>query len=449
MSHSEITLPHAVDVERNVLGAIFLNNKLLPQVAELLTPDTFYWPGHQTIYAVMQGLAAVGAPIDPITVAERLEAMGKLEAVGGIGYVSDLIDGFMYIENVEAHAKIVRGKALLRRLIAVGLQIASKAQEGDADAAAIAVEAARLFSELVAGTTTGGLVPFLDIFEARMTQLEQLANNSGQPIGIPTGLHTYDEKTGGLQRADLILLAARPSVGKTSLALDWLISAVSAGYKAAFFSAEMNDRKIIDRALSSRWSIDSTCFLTGKFHPSDWSLLLEAHAWAIETGGAFRIDDSSGPRPAEMRAKCLAMKAEVGLDLVVVDYIQLAEPDRRFDSQNLAVGNISKGLKRIAKDLNVPVVALSQLSRDGVKGNRRPILSDLRDSGSLEQDADVVAFLHRPNEEDREFIELIIGKQRNGPTGIVNLRFDGSYTRFSPWVGPSPYEGYDGGNNAL
>lgn len=434
---SELILPQSEDAEKGVLGSLLLDPKQLPVVRGILAPHDFYWDRNRFVYEAILHLAGSGLQVEILAVISRLTDLGQLDAVGGSPGVAEVVNWTTPMVG-ETSARIVKAKSVLRRLITICHSLSVQAQEGDADAAKLVPEAAKLIGELASGTTRGGLVAYTELLVERLVELEDLAASNGPPLGIHTGLNAFDALTGGLQRKDLVLLAARPSVGKTSLALDWSITAAEHGYRVAFFSAEQSDKQIINRSLSSRWSIDSKAFLTGLFAAEDWPKMADAQHWATDHGGRLWIDDTSSPRPSEISAKSQALKLTHGLDLVVVDYLQLCDADRRVQSDTEHITNVSKGLKRAAKDLNVPVVALSQLTRDNARGNRPPMLSDLRGSGSLEQDADLVAFLHRPDEDYREHVQLLLAKQRNGPTGIVDLRFDGMYTRFTPWVGAVP-----------
>ena len=429
-------LPHEPEAERAVLGAILLEPAALLQVVEHVHEDEFYLESHRIIFRSCLALQDGGGVADLLTVTNHLGEQKLLERVGGAGYLSSLVDSLPDIANASHYAAIVRDKAVKRRLINAAQRILTTCT-ADRGAARDAVEIAqRDVYRIAEDTLQGGLVHIRNLTDVELAALEEAKSTHSTLTGIDTGFTRVNEFTSGLQRKDLVILAARPSMGKTSLAMNIAAhAALRGGRKVAVFSLEMSSEQLVRRLLSAEARVDQKRIATGYLGRSDWPKL-EMAAQALKDVDIW-IDDSPGSSVFELSAKARRLKQEQGLDLVVVDYLQLMSGGRSFNSRNEEVSAISRGLKGVAKELDVPMLVLSQLSRQPERrgGDHRPQLSDLRESGSIEQDADVVMFIVRPSvydpeEEDPRRAELIVAKQRNGPTGRVDLVFQHEYTRF-------------------
>ncbi len=435
-----------------MLSALLLDAQAFHEVSAEVGPDDFYHPSHQTLYRSMVVLHDERKPVDLITLSEYLNQQKTLDAIGGAVYLAEIADFEATAANVVHHARIVRDKAVRRRIIAVATEIVEAGFEGEHDSGELIDYAeSRIFdvSKDQSRTTFASLheemPPTFDYIDAIM-------NRHGDLTGLPTGYNDIDQMTGGLQPGELIILAARPGMGKTALALNMARNAaIDHGRKTAVFSLEMTTRSLILRLLASEAEIDFSTLRRGFLARHDYQRLTEAgdrlsqaHVW---------IDDSGSATILEIKAKCRRLHAEHGLDLVIVDYLQLASVDGRRDRKDLEIAEISKGLKALSKELEIPVIALSQLNRGPEQRDpdkRRPILGDLRESGAIEQDADVIAFIYRDvvynrDTEDPNLAELIIAKQRNGPTGTVKLHFDGRYARFATRTRRDDDDGFSGG----
>ncbi len=429
-------VPHSVEAERSVLGAILVENAAINRAQEILKEDDFYRDQHRKIFRVMNDLSEKTSAIDPVTVKEELSRAGELDSVGGPAYIASLLDGVPRSANVEYYARIVKEKAVLRHLIDAGGRIVATAYEAAQDPDDILDQSERLIFRIAQDRLREGFVPMKAIADQSLQTIERLAQHRELVTGLPTGYKVLDEYTSGLQPADLIVLAARPAMGKTSFALNIAQNVgMSEGRRVGVFSLEMTRQQLFLRMLTGLARIDSHLLRTGRLNKERWSELIKAFG-RLATAGIF-IDDSAGLSVLEMRAKCRRLKMEQGLDLVVIDYMQLIRSRGRFENRNQEMSEISRSLKELAKELNIPVIAISQLSRaPEQRGERgRPQLSDLRESGAIEQDADVVLLLYReemykPSEENRGVATLIIAKQRNGPTGDFNMAFLREYTRF-------------------
>jgi len=431
-------LPHNLEAERSILGAILLDNDLLNQAIELLRVEDFYAGSHRLIFEQMLNLSEKGQAVDYITLTEGLSRAGQLESAGGRSFVSSLIDGVPRLTNLEFYARIVQEKATLRNLIRCSNQIITDCYEQEQDAGTILDTAEKSIFDLAELKVRSGLVPITEIAKETLKKIELASKQKTMVTGIATGYTKLDEMTSGLQPSDLIIVAARPSMGKTAFSLNMAThAAIKAEKSVAIFSLEMSTHQLMLRMLCSEALIDAHKLRTGFLSREDW------HKIPRKLGDLSRarmfIDDTAGISLLEMRAKCRRLTAEKGLDLVVVDYLQLMSGGKsRFENRQQEISSISRGLKGLAKELNIPVIALSQLSRapEQRTGDHRPQLSDLRESGSIEQDADVVAFIFREefykkDDEDKKGIaEIIIAKQRNGPIGSVELAFIREYTRF-------------------
>ncbi|MDQ2856089.1 MAG: replicative DNA helicase [Acidobacteriota bacterium] len=440
----ERSLPNSSEAERAILGAIVLDNALISQAIELLKPEDFYVPAHRRIFVAMIGLFERGAEINPILIGEELKKENALETVGGISFITNLTYGLPHSTNIIHYAKVVRGKSLLRRLIKTASKITNEALEEEDEAEIILDHAEHAIFELADERIRQGFTHVEPVARALLDKIQEMEGRQVVLTGLTTGFVELDEKTSGLQRQDLIIVAARPSMGKTSFALMLAENAaIETGAVVGIFSLEMSKESLVMRMLCSQGNIDAQRFRNGFLSRAEWAQIAKSLGTLADT--KIFLDDTPGISVLEMRAKARRLALEQKrLDLIIVDYLQLMSgSSKRAESRQQEVSQISRELKALAKELNVPLVALSQLSRaPEARADHRPQLSDLRESGALEQDADLVAFLYReetyktPEErqampEDRKNIaELILAKQRNGPTGTVELRFVPSSMRF-------------------
>ncbi|MGD8327824.1 MAG: replicative DNA helicase [Acidobacteriota bacterium] len=427
------TLPHNLEAEKSVLGAVLLDNAAVNAAAELLTSEDFYGEAHRLIFGAMCELSEVGAPIDAVTLAERLG--DNVERAGGKEYLSTLVDGLPRALNVGQYARIVKDKASLRNLIASANNIITSALSQEDETDEIIDAAERRIFEIAEDKVKRGFLSINDLAGETMHELEELHERREFITGVPTGFKRLDTMTAGLQSGDLIILAARPSMGKTALALNIAQHvALRHGGSVGIFSLEMSTQQLIRRLMSAEAHVDNHKLATGFLSDKDLNDLLNALEF-LATAKVF-VDDTANPSLLEMRSKARRLKAEHGLDLIIIDYLQLMSLGGRYENRNLEIGAISRALKGLAKELEVPIIALSQLSRaPESRSEHRPQLSDLRESGNLEQDADVVAFIFReevynPDPTVQGLAELIIAKQRNGPIGTVPLAFLKQFTAF-------------------
>jgi replicative DNA helicase len=432
--------PYSAEAEQAVLGAMLLDADAALRAAETLDDWMFYRDAHRRLFRIMISIARRQEAIDPITLKTEIERKGELEQVGGVDYLSYLLDVVPTAANFDYHARIVRDKALLRRLIEVGTQIVQEAYDGKRLAAEVLDAAERKIFEVAEHRTTEGFVRLKTLLWPTMERIES-QHGAGQSLtGVPSGFKDLDERTAGFQASELIIVAARPSMGKTAFCLNIAQhAAIEKGTGVAIFSLEMSKEALVQRLLTSEARVDAHRLRTGSLRDTDYKLM--ASAAGILTSAPIWIDDSAALTPLELRSKARRLTAEQGIGMVIVDYLQLMREPEYSDNRVQEISAISRSLKALAKELKVPVIALSQLSRApeqrGGEG-RRPQLSDLRDSGAIEQDADVVIFIYRPEmyakPEERDEVEgqaeVIIGKQRNGPTGTVKLFFHSQYTRF-------------------
>jgi replicative DNA helicase len=425
------------------------------QAAELLEDWMFYREGHRRLFRIMTTLAKRAEAIDPITLKAEIERRGELEAVGGVDYLFYLADVVPTAANFTYHARIVRDKALLRRLIEVGTDIVQEAWEGKQLAAEVLDSAERKIFEIAEHRSTQGFVRIKKLIFDSVERIESL-HGAGQTVtGVPSGFRDLDERTAGFQKSDLVIVAARPSMGKTALCLNIAQhAAIDRETPVAIFSLEMSKEAIVQRMLTSEARIDAHRLRSGTLRDADYKLL--ATAAGILSAAPIWIDDSAAITPLELRSKARRIVQEQKAGLIIVDYLQLMREPEYSENRVQEISAISRSLKALAKELAVPVIALSQLSRApeqrGGEG-RRPQLSDLRESGAIEQDADVVLFIYRPEmyakPEERDEVagqaEVIIGKQRNGPTGTVKLYFHSNYTRFDNYAAREDGEHADAG----
>ncbi|MBY0356880.1 MAG: replicative DNA helicase [Candidatus Obscuribacterales bacterium] len=427
--------PQATEAEQAVLGALLVNPESISKVVDVLEPDYFYRKSHQVIYAAVLDLFDKNEPIDIVTVSQHLKDQGKLENVGGRQYLTDLAMSVATTANVEYYAKSVNEKALLRNLIKAGTEIVSTCyEEIEAD---IAVDKAeRLVFGIAQRRNMQALVPIRDIVNESFARIEQRYEQRDALSGLSTGFYDLNEMTSGWQKSDLVIVAARPSMGKTAFTLNLAQhAALECNVPVAVFSLEMSKEQLVQRLLCSEARIDANKLRTGFLQTNDWTALSVAMGRLGEA--PLYIDDSPAISVLDIRAKCRRLKAEMkDLGLIIIDYIQLMQGRKQSDNRVQEVSEISRGLKTLARELDVPVIALSQLSRAvEARQNKRPMLSDLRESGSIEQDADIVMFIYRddyynPESERRGEAEIIIAKQRNGPVGTVELLYQASITRF-------------------
>jgi replicative DNA helicase len=423
-------------MEQSVLGAILLENEALVRVLELLGERDFYQDAHRWIFQAMIELFEENIPIDLLTVTERLRKNERLEAVGGAVYLAELIELVPTAANVWHHASVVREKAVLRGLIQTATSIVTDSYEDTDDVDMLLDRAEQAIFEISQRKTTSGFMPINAILKGSFKRIEQLYERKELVTGVPTGFIEFDRRTAGLQPADLIIIAGRPSMGKTAFSLNIAQHVgIQVRRPVAIFSLEMSKEQLVLRMLCAEARIDSSKLRTGFLSREDWPRLTKAAGTLSEA--RIYIDDAPAQSSLDIRAKARRLRAELGdLALVVVDYLQLMQGRLRSENRQQEISEITRALKALAKELQVPVVALSQLSR-AVEQRKppRPQLSDLRESGAIEQDADVVALIYRDevydeNSDDKGIAEIIIGKQRNGPTGIVRLAFRGEYTRF-------------------
>ena len=439
----EKPLPSSPESERVILGAILLDNQLISQAVEKLAPEDFYSPLHRRIFNAMINLFESAQRIDPILIGEELRKEGALESIGGIAAITNLTFGLPHFSDIFDYARVVKDKSIVRNLIKVCNQITSEALAEEEDAEVILDHAEQLIFQLADEKTRQGFAHVKPVAQEVLAKVQEYAKNTSHALtGLATGFRDLDEKTSGLQKTDLIIIAARPSMGKTALCLTLAQNAaIIENAVVAVFSLEMSKEQLVMRMISSEARVDAHRFRTGHLMRDEWGRLAEAIGTLSET--RIFIDDTPGISVLEMRAKSRRLATEQKqLDLVVVDYMQLMSgSSRRIESRQQEVSQISRELKGLAKELNVPVVALSQLSRAPEARNPpRPIMSDLRESGSIEQDADVVAFIYReeyykPEDENAGVAEIILSKQRNGPTGTVKLAFLKEFTRFENYFG--------------
>jgi len=432
---SERTLPHNLEAERTVLGAVLVDNQAFNSAAELLTREDFHRDAHRRIFEAMAVLAERSQPIDLVTLKDELVRESALEAVGGASYLAALLDGVPRITNVEHWSRIIKEKAVLRNLIHAGNKIVQSCFEGEDEAATLLDLAEKSIFDIAEKRIRVGFASMREIVKESFRTIDQLSQSKDVVTGLATGFVDIDEMTSGLQKGELVIVAARPAMGKTSFCLNIAQHvAMRVGETVGLFSLEMSKEQLALRLLCADARIDAHRLRTGKLNEKDWARLAKAYHELGES--RLFIDDSATISPLEMRAKCRRLKAEHGLGLIIVDYLQLVTAAGRTENRQQELSAISRSMKGLAKELSCPVIALSQLSRaPEARTDRRPQLSDLRESGAIEQDADIVMFIFReeeykPSDENRGVAEIIIGKQRNGPTGSRKLAFIKEFTRF-------------------
>ena len=428
--------PHDEDAEQAVLGSMLTDNDAVMAAVEVLKEDAFYREDNKIIYQAILNLYSKSEPIDIITLKDELESMGKFEQVGGFEYLASLPDKVPTTANVQKYIKIVEEKSVLRNLIKTANEIIELGYNPTEDVEDIMDGAEKKIFDIMQSKNTKSYTPIKDVLVESFTNLEKLYNQKQHVTGVPTQFYDLDDKTAGLHGSELILVAARPAMGKTAFALNIATNAaLRANVPVAIFSLEMSKDQLVNRMLCSEAMVDSNKVRTGKLDEEDWTKLAEAIGPLSEAG--VYIDDTPGISVMEIRTKCRKLKMEKNIGLVVIDYLQLISgSNKRNGSREQEISEISRSLKVLAKELNVPVIALSQLSRAvEQRDDHRPMLSDLRESGAIEQDADIVMFLYRDdyyNKEsaEKDIAEVIIAKQRGGSTGTVKLYWIGNYTKF-------------------
>ncbi len=429
--------PNNQDAERSVLGCMMQDREALLMAFEVLTADDFYQPANREIFDAMRMLNAQGMPIDLVTVDDELTRRGTLEGVGGTNYLIELSQFVPSTVNAKAYVQIVDEKSTLRRMIKATGDIAQACYAQTDLVSDILGAAEKSIFDIVMRRNEGSSLKHIsDVLPDTYLRIEQLAELKGSIDGVPMGFVDLDNLLTGLHGGELVIVGARPSMGKSAFGLNITgYAGMQAGRSVAYFSLEMPNDQLAMRLLCSDARVDMQAVRHGSLRDEDWVSL--ASTLGPLASSNIYMDDTSGITPSQLRSRCRRLKMERGLDLVVVDYLQLMNADGRVENRQNEVSEISRNLKSIAKELNVPVVALAQLSRAGAqRSDKRPILSDLRDSGAIEQDADVIMFLHReeyydPNTEDKNIAEVIVAKQRNGPLGTVKLAWLGQYTRFA------------------
>tara|TARA_B100000795_G_scaffold246565_1_gene212341 strand:- start:2138 stop:3544 length:1407 start_codon:yes stop_codon:yes gene_type:complete len=445
--------PHSVDAEQAVLGGLMLDNTEWDNLADVLIPEDFYRPEHQIIFRVMSQQSEARSPIDVVTLVESLNSLNELESAGGVEYLGELTDNARGTANIHAYAEIIRERAILRRLISVANGIANSGYNTGGKKAAVVLDEAEqeVFSIADERPQDQGPVPINPLLSKAVDRIDELAGMDGNLTGLSTGFTDLDEMTSGWQKSDLVIVAGRPSMGKTAFAMNLVENAVmNTEEPVLVFSLEMPAQSLIFRMLSSIGKLDQTKLRTGKLTEEDWPGFNNAVA-KLKDRPLF-IDDSAALSPMEMRARARRIVREHGsLGMVVVDYLQLMQIKGFGDNRVGEISEISRSLKLLAREFECPVIALSQLNRSlEQRPNKRPVMSDLRESGAIEQDADIISFIYRDevyNEDspDKGVAEVIVGKHRNGPIGTVRLSFVGKYTRFENHAQPRYDDSYTHG----
>lgn len=444
--------PHSVEAEQSLLGGLMLDQRAWDQVADAVSPDDFYRADHRIVFAAIGVLTERDQPPDAVTVSEHLARQGQLEAAGGLAYLGTLVQNTPSAANIRAYARIVRDRAMLRQLIEIGGDIAASAHDDEGRTVAELVDLAeqRVFDIADRGQRRGsGFTPLKQILPATIDRLDELSHSEGNITGVATGFADMDEKTAGLQRGDLIVIAGRPSMGKTTLALN-IAENAAIGHKVptAIFSMEMSAEQLSFRMIGSIGRVNQSHLRTGNLTDEDWSRI--DSAVSMMSDAPIFIDDAPALTPTEVRARARRLKREHGLGLLVVDYLQLMQVAGTKENRATEISEISRSLKALAKELAIPVIALSQLNRSvEQRADKKPVMSDLRESGAIEQDADLIIFIFReeiyePDTPRKGVADIIIGKQRNGPVGEFHLTFLGEFTKFENLVAEAYGEGVFG-----
>jgi replicative DNA helicase len=437
--------PHSVEAEQSVIGGLLLDNQAWDRVSDLIVADDFYRREHRLLFDAVAALCQEGSPADVVTVCERLDKTGELEQVGGLSYIATLANNTPSAANVVAYCNIVRERSVLRQLLRAASDISSSTYQPDGRTVTELLDLAekRILEIGEKGPRRGDVKPISRLLAEAVDRIDTLFRSKSSITGVPTGFVDLDEKTSGMQRADLVIIAGRPSMGKTSLAMNIAeYAAVGQKVPVAVFSMEMPGAQLAMRMMASLGRINSHHVRTGRLNDDDWPRLTSAVSMLNEA--PIFIDDTPGLTPLDLRARARRIKREHDLGLIIIDYLQLMQSGDNDENRATEISNITRSLKGLAKELNVPVIALSQLNRSvEQRTDKRPVMSDLRESGAIEQDADVILFIYRDevyneNSQDKGIAEVIIAKQRNGPIGTVRLTFLGEYTKF---------ENYSAGGN--
>lgn len=436
MNTPDKTIPANPEAEEAVLGSLLIDPDAVIKVASFLEPDDFYREKNSWIYQAILDLHERREPADFVTLVDELERRDQLQQVGGAAYITSLINSVPTAVHVEHYAHIVERTATLRRLIAAAGQIAALAYEEAEDVDEVVDRAEQLVFSVSERRIRHDLTPVRQIMHGVVDRLDYLHRHKGELLGVPSGFGKLDKLLGGFQKSDLIVLAARPGVGKTSLALNIAVNAAKRyGQRVAFFSLEMSSEQLVQRLLSAETGINQQKLRLGEIADDEWPILMEAAGVLSET--LLFIDDTPAMSALELRTKARRLQAEHGLDMLIVDYLQLMRSDARSENRVQEISYISRALKSLARELEVPLIALSQLSRAvEARSDHKPVLSDLRESGAIEQDADIVMFIYREdmvkeNTERKNIADVIVAKHRNGPTDTVPLYFDKALTRFA------------------
>lgn len=427
--------PHSLEAERSVLGSMLLEKEAIIAGTEIIKEDDFYYDAHRVIYEAITSIYSRDEPVDLITLSEELKKKNQLESIGGTSYLGELSDEIATTANIRYYCDIVEEKSILRRLIKASNEIIAKGYDGDEEIGNIIEMAEKKIFDITQKKNQSGPESIKNVLMESLSNIEKMAESQGQLTGVTTGFIDLDNKTSGLQKSDLVLIAARPAMGKTAFTLNLAINAaLKGGASVGIFSLEMSKNQLVQRMLSAESHIELQKIIHGNIGEEEWPKLINAMGPLSKAD--IYIDDTPGITLTELKAKCRKLKIERGLDLVMIDYLQLMSGEGRTESRQQEISAISRGLKGLAKELDCPVVALSQLSRaPELRSDHRPILSDLRESGAIEQDADIVMFLYRDEYYDEEsekknIGEVIIAKHRNGPIGTIELVFVGEYTKF-------------------
>jgi len=446
--------PNSIEAEQSLIGGLMLDALAWDKIADVITADDFYRKDHRLIFTAIAGLIESGSPCDVVTVSEHLDSRGELDNAGGLEYLATLSNETAGAANARAYAKILRERATLRALISAGNEIAGSAFANDGRTAAeVLDDAEKMVFEIADKGTRGksGFKSLKDILPEAVDRIDTLHQSDGDITGISTGYHEFDKLTAGLQPGDLVIVAGRPSMGKTTLAVNMAENAaIGSKVPTAIFSMEMPAQQLAFRMISSLGRVDQTHLRTGNFPDEDWSRINTAVQLMSEA--PIFIDDTPSLSPGEIRARARRLHREHGLGLIVVDYLQLMQVPGNKENRATEISEISRGLKALAKELSCPVIALSQLNRSvEQRTDKRPVMSDLRESGAIEQDADLILFIYREEVYNQDtprkgIADIVIAKQRNGPIGDFPLTFVGRYTKFENWVpdtyGDFPDEGY-------
>lgn len=427
------SLPQNIEAEQSVIGSMILDKNSIAAATEVLRSDDFYRENHKVIYSAIMQLFQKDIPVDMITLIEHLRSTEKLEGSGGITYISELCNSVPSTANLHSYIEIVKNKAVLRRLIKSSNEIIDESYNQQDNVPKVLDSAEKKIFNIAQNKSTSDFEALSTVLERGFSEIERLYNNKGEVTGVPSGFPELDAKTSGFQKGDMVLIAARPSMGKTTFALNLAeYAALRAAKSIVVFSLEMSKEQLAYKLLCSEANVDMLKLRTGNLEDSDWDNIAKASGPLAEA--KIYIDDTAGISVMEMRSKCRRIKIEHGIDMIVIDYLQLMSGSG--ESRQQEVSEISRSIKALAKEMQCPVIALSQLSRaPEQRTDHRPMLSDLRESGSIEQDADIVMFLYRDEyydkeTEDKNVAECIIAKQRNGPTGTVKLAWLGQFSKF-------------------